>query len=75
MKIERNIPMPESSKKLHKITATLRSMEVGDSVLITDKTTAQVTDYMKKARTTKEHQFWHFAYRKVEGGIRIWRIQ
>jgi len=72
MKIDKNVPMPKGSKELHPISAALRSMEVGDSVLIADKTRTQVQDYVRKARWTTGHRF---AIRQAENGIRVWRIE
>ncbi len=66
-KIEKGIPLPEKgSSKQASLRATLAKMEVGDSVLSTKAVTSGFlyTDSSKK-----------FATRKVNGGVRVWRIQ
>lgn len=49
----------------------LRVMEVGNSILVPDRTTAQVSSPI--AIVTRECGF-KFTSRKAEGGCRIWRI-
>jgi len=72
-KIEKNVPMPKGAKQLHPITAALSSMEIGDSILITDKTPPQVVDYTRKAR---HRTGFFFSYRQLtDGGIRVWRVK
>jgi hypothetical protein len=72
IKIEKNIPVPHRG-----ISGQIpwRDMEVGDSVFI-----ACIDSETKKIRgrvsaVAHAHKSVRFALRKVDGGLRVWRIQ
>lgn len=65
LKIEKGIPLPPVRPG---ISSTLRSTEVGDSVFLPGyKTTGAVRGIL--ANLTGK-----FAARKVDGGVRVWRV-
>jgi len=68
--IDTNVPIP-TTKKSGQFMHLLREMKVGDSILVPDRTTAQVSSpiaIVSRERSSK------FTSRKAEGGCRIWRI-
>lgn len=69
MKIEKNIPLSSSKDR---ISWPWKDMDIGDSVLFED-------DAIASKAQTNCHVYGHqsgkkFASRKVDGGVRIWRI-
>jgi len=74
MKIEKGIPIP---KKIGGQWATTKfglvhEMEVGDSILFDDVTTAAAAT--SRLRTAKRKKGFKFCVRSVEGGFRVWRL-
>ena len=75
--IEKGIPVPPS---LRGKRYPFNEMEIGDSILIPcggesvnfERFRNRVTAYMSGAR--KENKELKLVSRKVEGGIRVWRI-
>lgn len=68
--IEKGIPLPEMPKgKLSGLTAALRSMTPGDSLLVVDCKSSRVGAIISQLKELK------FATRKVDGGRRIWRLE
>lgn len=66
--IEKGIPLPPRGAT--GVSSVLRSMVVGDSVLLPGtKTTTNLGGFFSKLKPMK------FAARTVDGGTRIWRIQ
>jgi len=67
MEIEKNIPVPDDTSD------TFKKMEVGDSLLI------PCEDHKGKIYSRAKMHFYRsdkkIKARKVDGGIRIWRIQ
>ncbi len=73
--IEKNIPIPRidhsgRGRQLSDFTLALLSMEVGDS-FVTDRPNSKMSGFFVFARKKKG---FRFCTRKVEGGIRVWRI-
>lgn len=68
MKIEKDIPVPEERVK-H--SYPFDGMQVGDSFLVTDSNLAQVCNAHGRAGRRLGRKF---TARRVEDGIRVWRI-
>lgn len=76
MKIEKNIPIPESKKKTNPaydaIRAAVSIMEIGDSILIPynvlSKNSFTAKKYFEKKYKVKLSQ------RTTPNGIRVWRV-
>jgi len=67
VEIEKGIPIPEKSS----LIATLRKMELGDSVL----SDMSHDSTRSTASKVKREKGWRFTVRKVGGGgIRVWRV-
>lgn len=66
--IEKGVPVPTTGDGAG-LSATLRLMEVGDSVLITDKSGGIISCTFSYLKPLK------FCRRKAEGGYRVWRIK
>lgn len=69
-KIEKNVPIPPRKKRgLSKtgMTATLRTMKVGESVLFTTAISSACTLYRSVDGK--------FTARIVKGGVRVWRTK
>lgn len=69
--IEKNVPVPPHGNA-GALNKTLRAMEVGDSLVVTDKT--QQTVWTTASKVGKQ-MGWAFVTRAAEGGIRVWRIE
>lgn len=69
--IEKDIPMEIKSKNAG-LLEVARAMQVGDSVFLPGETTAKFCT-AKTLIQRKTH--FHFASRKVDGGIRFWRTE
>jgi len=69
MKIEKNIPLLSRRCKY-----PFPKMDVGDSIFIDGKTTREATA-RRAASLYGSRNKKKFACRKVEGGVRIWRIK
>ena len=72
LKIEKGQPIPTSAVGKYR-KHPFKYMEVGDSVFIEGGNTAKCNDY-QAAKWTERKRGWKFTGRKVEGGIRIWRV-
>lgn len=73
--IERGVPMPilKVGRMLGEITLAIRALaasEIGDSILIGDKTTKQIGPYINSAG----HGIGWAVTRTVVGGTRIWKF-
>jgi len=68
LKIEKGVPLPTS--RGGGILTILRLCEVGDSILY-KKTQGSAASLAKLVGSEKG---WKFTTRKVDGGIRIWRV-
>lgn len=66
LEIEKNVPLPPSNNGTG-LSAVLRSMEIGDSVLVESTKKNRLTAAFAKHAPRK------FSQRKQEGGIRVWR--
>lgn len=65
-KIEKGVPIPTpvgKKKRYH-----FESMEIGDSVFLAGKTQATTSHAAKKTG-------FKFTVRRMDGGIRVWRIE
>lgn len=69
MKIEKGVPIPPKMRVPRK--AIFHQMEVGDSVFMPGKKRNPLA-YTVHIRRTRG---WKFTSRKVEGGVRIWRVE
>jgi hypothetical protein len=69
IEIEKNIPIPPAHTA--GITDTARRLEVGDSFLLKGRTIFSSGQMVALRQATG----MNFVRRKVEGGIRIWRIE
>jgi hypothetical protein len=69
--IESNIPRPVRSER-QALIAALRSMEIGQSVLVAGKTIKQVSSDTRSARLGTGK---YFLCRTMTNGVRIWRIE
>ena len=67
--IDKGIPMPERRSGWGKFGNTVREMEVGDSVLVTER--GDVPNLQASARRIG----LRMTSRKVEGGWRVWRVK
>jgi hypothetical protein len=73
LKIEKNIPVPgkATGSRTSPLRVAVLTMECGDSVLVMGKKTNEVSarlSYLQKFSGRK------FTSRKVEGGVRVWRV-
>lgn len=64
--IEKNVPMPQNARS--GLLATLRLMEVGDSIMVFNKISSQVSNNLSTLRPKK------FVVRTQDGGVRVWRV-
>lgn len=72
-KVDKNVPIPEvRGLKGGKRIELLKTMDVGDSVFISDMTKMEVQNrfYNPSARLGMK-----VTVREVDGGIRMWRIK
>jgi hypothetical protein len=69
--IESNIPRPIRSER-QELISSLRKMRVGQSVLVTGKTTRQLSS---DTRSAKLGTGKYFECRTMTNGVRIWRIE
>jgi hypothetical protein len=69
LSIDKGIPMPEERSGWGKFGNTIREMEVGDSVLVTEQ--RDVPNLQASAKRIG----LRMTSRKVEGGWRVWRIK
>lgn len=69
IRVEKNIPIPEKTDKREKYP--WKSMDIGDSFLIEDKSSRDVAGLVWA--TNKSNAPKKFIYAAVDGGIRIWR--
>lgn len=70
LKIEKDVPLPPRSSGDSKKSVLWR-MSVGDSVLVTDASQSVVA---ARAKSVANRSGYKFATRKVEGGVRVWRV-
>lgn len=68
LKIEKGVPIP-GRRSYGSFTATLRKMEVGDSIFVEGMRGQDVGGRFQHVKPMK------FAKRDAEGGVRIWRIE
>ena len=67
MKIETGIPVPDRGNG---ITAALRRLKKGDSVLIPGKKAVEMSGYVTNAKMTGK-----LTMRSTADGVRVWRIR
>lgn len=68
-KIEKGIPFPKHANRQRGLTATIRKMEIGDSILVPNKTQGSVWSVLSSMKPKK------FTTRKDGTSTRIWRIK
>ncbi len=74
--IETGVPMPESIRaKGRPRTSPLWEMAVGDSMFFPEvKNVASCREYAYAQLLAHKHGDRKFAGRKMDGGVRVWRI-
>lgn len=75
MKIEKNIPIPDKMSITKIRTNKWSVLEIGDSILFENAKEANtiLCNIIQWIKRTKRD--WKMAQRKVDGGIRIWRVK
>lgn len=74
VEIESDIPVPASYTNGRPASYPFRKMEVGQSIFIpSDEVLPQQA--AKRAYTAGRRAGFRFTCRKVEGGVRIWRVE
>lgn len=71
--IERDVPLPAGGRgyrKMSPLTLALLQMQPGDSIFIANKRSVQICRHFK----TAQNKGLKFTSRKVEGGLRVWRL-
>lgn len=68
--IEDNVPMPDGDSHGWGISHVLRSMKVGQSVLISGKKPESVRSIIQLVQRGSQTRF---VTRSVDGGLRVWR--
>jgi len=73
IKIENNIPIPPKTTnvKSSPVRRALFDLEPGDSFLVHSRVV--LNGYIKEAKTVRPDRM--FTTRKVENGVRVWRVQ
>ena len=69
MQIDKNIPLAKVKNGRKTSTPYVDQMEVGDSVFVEDRVTAN------RIRANMSNRGWLPALRKIDGGFRVWRIK
>ena len=69
--IERGIPAPSRTGP-NSITAILRKLRVGESVLVPGKTAKRMHDYTGPAKRGTDK---HFECKTMTTGVRVWRVE
>lgn len=73
IQIEKGIPVPTNAKgAIAKVNR--HHMEVGDSYFLAEEKSTAAETNRTKAWKRLHQPTWKFTHRKVEGGIRVWRI-
>ena len=71
-KIEKGIPMTKP-RAIRERKYPIREMKVGDSFLIPEKDLIQ--SQSQSVRTIASENGYKVAVRKVDGGVRVWRVK
>lgn len=74
MKIEKDIPMPDTAVK-GSYKYPLNEMEVGDSIFEPGPRNSNESKVRLSAKKYGDKTGKRFSARKVEGGVRIWRVE
>jgi hypothetical protein len=73
-KIEKGVPLPLPRRPRRLAKYPFANLQVGDSFLVPGfSKNGQISGSL--ANWAKAHPEWRFATRKVEGGLRVWRIE
>jgi hypothetical protein len=74
--IERGVPLPPAryGRKPGSFMETVRSLNVGDSFVVTGKHQDVVASTCRVVRG-RMNDGRNYATRKVDGGVRVWRIK
>ncbi len=78
MKLDKNIPIPNKAPKAGNIKYDWAEMNVGDSHLKECEYSQSMQSSIKRSAAKwaeKHNPTAEFTTRKVQGGIRIWRIK
>lgn len=71
LKIEHGIPIPKKgTRNKSGMSVVIRSMQVGDCVFFGGKQMSGIYGYLRTAQILG----YKFTCRKVDGGVRVWRI-
>jgi hypothetical protein len=68
-----DIPPVSGYTKTHIYRETSKAMNAGESVLLEDRSEANA--FCTVAKKPKENLHYKFTQRKVEDGIRVWKIK
>jgi hypothetical protein len=72
LKVEKGVPVPQKESGAgRKALYPWRNMNVGDSFFVPGKTVYQFTGHLSSA---KQATGFTFTQRRVDGGVRVWRI-
>ena len=74
MKIEKNVPMPSVNAGGFR-KYPLGDMEVGDSLLDVDATDTTSSKLRNAAKIYGRRNGMRFTSRKVDEGVRVWRVE
>lgn len=74
-KIEDDVPMPPGrAHRTYGVTATMRLMKPGQSILLPQYRTTLNAGAARMAARLLGPEGYRFVMRTVEGGVRLWRI-
>jgi hypothetical protein len=74
-KIEKNIPIPEPGRNGPSSRFPFENMEPGDSFLVETKDHKKMKQIQNLAYKCGPRYRMKFATRKVDGGMRVWRVK
>jgi len=80
LKIDKNIPIPDVESKGRERILPIREMEIGDSILLECEYTrikhaSFLNSFRNFSKKSKDCNHYKFLSRKVNNGIRVWRIE
>lgn len=76
--IEKNVPIPPEARRTRQSKYPLRSMAAGDSFMIPLPVDAPKESYARAQQSVQSYASrWKIKVttRKVEGGVRVWRME
>ena len=73
--VEDGVQIPEKKTNARQSRYPFGTMQVGQSVLITDRKPDTVNSAIQAIKRQPEHRDKKFVKRKMEGGVRVWRVK